>query len=215
MEDKEECIFLSHFLNEFTPSYGGKKKLFKIEKKRKIKLGDHVNTSFLSFPNHIGTHIDFPYHFVESGKTLNDYPAGFWTFNKVGFINSTFDNLKKNIIPIDKEIEFLIVKTGFGSKRSTTDYWKKQPIIKAATATLLKKKFKNLKVLGFDMISLTSQLNKAEGRNAHLNFLKENDILIIEDMKLDNLGKCPSRVIISPLQIDHIDGSPCTIFSFS
>ena len=214
MESKEQYIFLSYFLDHDTPSYGGEKGLFKAEAVRSIKSGDHVNTSFLSFPNHIGTHIDFPFHFIENGKKLEDYPASFWIFNKVGLINSSFEHLKENIDLIDKQIEFLIVKTGFGSKRKTSSYWKKQPIIKAELAYFLKKNFKNLRVLGFDMISLTSQLDKTEGKNAHLAFLKENNILIVEDMKLDDLFTCPAKIVVSPLQVSEIDGTPCTIFSF-
>ena len=40
-------------------------------------MGDSCNTMHLSFPNHSGTHIDFPCHFDKDGKNLNDYPASF------------------------------------------------------------------------------------------------------------------------------------------
>lgn len=214
MDNNQKCIFLSYYIDLNTPIYGGVKDQIKIDYPRRINRRDHVNTSFLSFPNHIGTHIDFPFHFSDDGKKINDYPPEFWIFNNVGFVNSDFDTLESNLSKVNPEIEFLIVKTGFAKFRDKDVYWKKQPVIKSTTASFLKKKFKKLKVLGFDMISLTSQLDKDEGKKAHVAFLIENDILIIEDMKLDRLLETPSKVIVSPLRVSNIDGSPCTIFSF-
>ena len=63
------------------------------------------------------------------------------------------------------------------------------------------------------MISLTSQLDKQEGKKAHIEFLVKNDILVIEDMNLENLNSTPFELIVSPLLIEDIDGSPCTIIA--
>ena len=51
--------FLSYYIDLNTPVYGGVKDQIKIDYPRRINRGDYVNTSLLSFPNHIGTHIDF------------------------------------------------------------------------------------------------------------------------------------------------------------
>jgi arylformamidase len=75
-------------------------------------------------------------------------------------------------------------------------------------------KFPKLRLFGFDMISLTSKLDRPEGKEAHLNFLIENQILILEDMNLENLFTCPNKVIVAPLQIENSDGGPCTVFAF-
>ena len=206
--------FLSYYIDLNTPVYGGVKDQIKIDYPRRINRGDHVNTSLLSFPNHIGTHIDFPFHFSNDGKKIDDYPPEFWIFNNVGFVNSDFDNLENNLSKVSPEIEFLIVKTGFGALRGKDSYWKEQPVIRSTIAPLLRQKFNNLKVLGFDMISLTSQLDKNEGKKAHMSFLIDNDILIIEDMKLDKLFSKPNRLIVSPFNVSNMDGSPCTIFCF-
>ena len=61
-------------------------KLTKSKLKEMIK-GDSCNTINLAFPNHSGTHIDFPYHFNSDGKTLNDYPATYWQFDLVELID--------------------------------------------------------------------------------------------------------------------------------
>lgn len=206
---------LSYYIEELTPVYGGKKNQISIIKERSILNGDKVNTGMYSFPNHISTHIDFPFHFSENGKKLEDYPTDFWYFKNVGFIISEVDDVFNHLNSLDKNIEILILKTGFGSKRKNNQYWQKQPVISSKLATTLRKKFKKLRVFGFDLISLTSQLNREEGSKAHHEFLLKNDILILEDMKLIELTKTPNKIIISPLMIKGADGVPCNVISIN
>jgi len=206
--------YLSHFLNTDTPAYGGEKGLVNFEKIRSISKGDTSNNLKLTFPGHIGTHIDFPFHFSDTGKKCQEYPASFWRFEKVGFIECSVDEIIVEIEHLPKEIELLILKTGFGAKRMEPEYWKEQPVLKRELATIFKQKFPFLRVFGFDLISLTSKLDREEGKLAHRNFLIENEILVLEDMNLDFLETTPHRVMISPLLIRGADGVPCTVISF-
>jgi arylformamidase len=208
-----KSIFLSYFIDEFTPSYGGEEGLITIESIRSISNGDNSNNSKISLPTHVGTHIDFPFHFSNEGKKCDDYPADFWVFNKVGFLNCSINNLNLEIEKLDTDIEILILKTGFGEFRGNEKYWKFQPVVPANLSFTLRKCFPLLRVFGFDMISLTSKLNRLEGKLAHINFLIDNDILILEDMCLNKLDKdIPKKIIISPLQVIGVDGCPCTVF---
>ena len=85
---------------------------------------------------------------------------------------------------LDSSIEILILKTGFGQNRGKDVYWKNQPVVPASYA-LFKINFQNIRVFGFDMISLTSLNDREEGKKAHINFLINHDILILEDMNLN------------------------------
>ena len=210
----DNLIYLSYFLNEGTPAYGGEKGTVQFEKTRSISGGDTSNNLKLSFPNHIGTHIDFPFHFSDNGKKCNDYPASFWVFNKVGFLNCTVDEIEGLIDTLPSDIELLILKTGFARHRNEEIYWKEQPVLLSKFASIFKSKFPLLRVFGFDLISLTSKLDRAEGKLAHIGFLIENDILILEDMNLEQLISTPSTVIISPLQLEGADGGPCNVIAF-
>lgn len=207
-------IFLSYFLKVDTPVYGGIEGTVLFEESRSISKGNTSNNLYLKFPNHIGTHIDFPRHFSNTGKSLNDYPADFWIFNHVGFLNVSINSLEEECKNLSENIELLIVKTGFGELREEKVYWAEQPVVPASIAGMLKKRFPNLRVFGFDLISLTSQLDKAEGKKAHLAFLIEQNILVLEDMNLNNLFRTPQKVIIAPLQITNADGVPCTILAY-
>ena len=208
-----KTTFLSFELNEKSPVYGGKDDKLKIKKTNQIKEGKTSNNLHLSFPNHLGTHIDFPRHFSDKGKTLSNYPASFWIFNKVGFLNCSVDKVPEIIKTLDESVEILILKTGFGQNRGKEIYWKNQPVIPAHYASLLKKNFPRIRVFGFDMISLTSLNNKEEGKKAHVNFLIDHDILILEDMNLAKINTTPHTIILSPLQIENADGVPCTVIA--
>ena len=209
-----DAIYLSYFIDEQTPAYGGAKDTIKIDRIRSIKNGDNSNNLELRFPGHIGTHIDFPYHFSNSGKKLEDYPASFWLFNKVGFIQCDIAEVGSSIKDLPSDIECLLLKTGFSVNRGAEVYWAAQPIIPASLADLLKESFPQLRVFGFDLISLTSKLDRDEGKKAHLQFLVQNNILLLEDMNLEHLNSTPSKLIVSPLQIRGADGVPCNVIAF-
>jgi kynurenine formamidase len=87
-------------------------------------------------------------------------------------------------------------------------------VIPASYGNILRSTFPYLRVFGFDLISLTSKLDRSEGKKAHISFLIENDILILEDMNLTQINDRPHRIIISPLLIKDADGSPCTVIAF-
>jgi arylformamidase len=207
-------IYLSYFIDSFTPVYGGSKEVIKILKINSISNGDTSNSLAIHLTSHVGTHIDFPFHFSELGKKSHEYPPSFWFFDKVGFLNCSIEEAAEKIHLLSNDIEILLLKTGFGIYRNSDIYWSKQPVIPASYATLFRKKFPKLRVFGFDMISLTSKLNRIEGKNAHVNFLIQNDILILEDMDLSNLSFTPNKIIVTPLQIFGSDGVPCSVIAY-
>lgn len=212
-------LFLSYYINEQTPLYGGEKAIL-VEKRSEISKGASSNTKYLKLPNHSGTHIDFPNHFSDEGKIINDYPASFWKFKKVHVISYAAKHdeiideaLVKNYdIPVDTE--FLIINTSFGSFREETAYWNNNPGLSPNLATPLKTRCPNLKAVGFDFISVSSYQNRLLGREAHKAFLLANDILLIEDMKLDEVhNKTLKSVTALPLLVDKIDGGPISIIA--
>lgn len=209
-----QTLFLSYFINKNTPVYGGVENAFITESLSSIIEGDTSNSSKYIFNNHIGTHIDFPFHFSNTGAKSNDYNSNFWIFNKVGFINTSINNFEDDIKDLPIDIEILLLKTNFGINRGTDKYIFDQPVIPSNWAFLLRSKFPKLRAFGFDLISLTSKKDRIEGKKAHIEFLIENNILIIEDMDLSKITESPSKLIVAPLLIESSDGVPCTIISF-
>lgn len=214
-------IYLSHFLSEDTPGYGGNKGFFTNITKN-MCCGDSCNQQEWKFTNHIGTHIDCPKHFDKNGKSLSDYPAEFWFMQNVCFLEITIEedlliDLKGYVDQIDDDCEFLIIKTGFCNIRDQKAYWESGPGLKACSGKLLRELKPNLKAIGFDFISLTSFQHREEGRSAHKAFLHSegvgNPILIVEDMDLTKLNKAPENVVIAPLLVTDADGAQVTVLA--
>ena len=209
-------LFLSYYINEKTPIYGGEQSI-SIKNKSSILKGDSSNSKILHFPNHTGTHIDFPNHFSENGKTINHYKPSFWFFKNVTIINYNAvedeiidDKIINSTIPF--ETEFLIINTEFYKKRESKLYWNNNPGLSPKLAAKLKEHCPNLRVVGFDFISLTSYQNRMLGRKAHTEFLINNDILLIEDMDLRFISNKKIKSITAlPLLFDNLDGAPITI----
>ncbi len=211
-------IFLSYFMDDNTPLYGGYYGV-KMQSLRSIENGDSANTKLLEFCNHSGTHIDFPNHFSIQGKVIEDYDANFWIFNSPYFIeieaidNQIIDLTIEQIHAIPQNVDFLILKTGFSKFRNEERYWKSNPGIAPELASKLKLRCPNLSVLGMDIISLTSFGDRPLGRISHNKFLIDNNILIVEDMFLDNLISQPKKIYCLPLLRKGLDGSPVTVIA--
>ncbi len=217
-------IFLSHTLNENTPTYGNRNQ-FKMVKKSDISKGDVANDTMLNTTVHIGTHIDMPYHFYEEGQTLMDFDDDFWYFTKPLIIEIhpndiiIYEELINKLNTInDCGYDILIVKTGIESFRNDKEFWESNYGFHPAIYDYLIKQFPNIRVLGFDSISVSSFKNRLLGREAHKRFLNPNHpILLLEDMKLSFINESTQfdNIIVAPLRIEKCDGLPCTIIGIN
>lgn len=214
-------VYLSHFFSKNTPTFGNDDKI-EINTKTKISKGDVVNmySLFLS-NNHIGTHIDLPKHFYDSEKGVEYYNPKAWIFGNIKLIDiprnnsdliTSSDFLDKN----NKNVELILIRTGYQKYRNTDKYWNDNPGLAADLGDYLRSNYPNLRAVGFDFISLTSWKHKEEGIKAHLNFLdpSKGEILIIEDMKLSDVNDDEiSEVVVSPWLIEELDSAPVTIIA--
>ena len=108
----------------------------------------------------------------------------------------------------------LIVKTGICNIREKEEFWSKNFGFHPDIYNYLIENFPNVKVFGFDSISVSSFSNRMLGREAHKRFLNPNrPILLLEDMDLRKVcsNTIFQEVIIAPLRIARCDGLPCTV----
>ena len=216
----KNIIWLSHILEERTPVYGGKSALT-IKKQKQLSLGDTCNTTELQFNNHLGTHVDVPYHFLNHGKTISEYSAVDWIFDKPLLIDIklkdaeilTVDYLK-NLLQKKDGVDIILFRTGFENCRMEERYWKTNPGFSPDLVDYLLTSFPTLKAIGMDTISLTSYQHREIGKKAHINFLKAG-IRIFEDLSLAALRhKILRQIIALPLRFEQADGAPCSIIGF-
>lgn len=212
--------FLSYILDENTPTYGNRDKIL-LKKRSSILNGDIANNTSISTTLHIGTHIDMPYHFYENGQTIVDFDASFWIFDNVLFIDVQPRNLviENELLSRLDDIEdigydILIVKTGICDLRDKDIFWSQNYGFGSKIYNYLSNRFPNIRVFGFDSISVSSFSNRALGRESHKAFLNSNKpILLLEDMDLRSVGEYTKfkEIIISPLRVAKCDGLPCTV----
>ena len=118
-----KLIFMSHPLDEDTPTYGDRESL-KIATNSKIVDGVGANTSSLMFSNnHMGTHMDTPFHFCMDGKKTLDYNADDFYYTKVAVVKCPCNEAKLiqredlNLSNVPKDIEFLLIDMDYEKHR--------------------------------------------------------------------------------------------------
>lgn len=218
--DNFKYISLSHYINEKTPSYNNSGSFNRLTI-TSIRNGNSANSEEWKLNNHIGTHIDFPLHFFDDGKSSSDFNTQFYINSKIGFIELektcdpgeiiTIKHVEKQIEKLNSNIEVLLLKTGFQKMRNNLTYSTENPGYDKSLFEYFRKKFPVLKFFGFDTISLTSVLHRTIGKEAHLLFLNPyNPILVIEDMDLSSLNSniILEQLIIAPILISKSDGAP-------
>lgn len=221
-------IYLSYVITKDSPRYGGNGSV-NIPRTREISKGHTSNNSELHFATHLGTHIDAPYHFDDKGKTVDQYPPGFWICKQPFLINYLatsseiikVDTLLNQLQNIPSSCDLLLINTQFSRFRNNDEetYIFNNPGISPEVGTWLRMNTA-IKMIGFDFISLSSYAQRDLGRKAHqafLSSLKINEdsldpILIIEDMDLSRVKICPSKIIVSPLRFEISDGAPVTVY---
>ena len=215
-------IFLSYPLGQDTPTYGNRDN-FLITTNSEIKNGVGANTSSWTFTNnHMGTHMDTPYHFVEQGKKTLDYTAEEFCFDEIFVVEKlcskgdliTLAEEELNSIP--SETSFLVIKTGYCEFRGAEKYHNDNPGLESSLADVLKARFPKLRAVGFDFLSLTSWNYREHGRLSHRSFLGEpNNFLVIEDMDLCKVsGDTKIKyLVLAPLRTVDGNGGPVTIIA--
>lgn len=213
--------FLSYELSDTLSGYAGGDRI-KIKKSRSMCCGDTSNNTEFWMPTHYGTHIDYPFHFSEEGRTGSTYEAQDFVFTNVEVINLDLRERENKLISeddinkdINDKIDALIINTSYSFLRSEDKYWNDGPGFTPETASKLKLTYPSLKIIGFDGISLTNFNNRPLGRVAHKSFLIEENLIILEDMDLSSLNKIGKikQLVVAPLRMINADGAPVTVMA--
>ena len=198
-------VDLTMMLNEEIPVYPG-------DSKPIIVQSDTIRTSGwnekeYTLRSHHGTHIDFPLHIIENGKTQNDYKIDKFIGN-----GKVFDVRGKKQITEDlkdiKEGDIVLFCTGCSKfVKDFEKYHNTAPTITEEFAIKLVEK--KVKIIGLD----TWSADKGKPFPIHKKLLS-NDVLIIEGLvNLEELLGKKFKIFIAPLKLDNFDGSPCRVFA--
>ena len=218
---KSKYRLLSYPVSVDTYSYGGKRP-FNIKQLRSISKGDSCNTFIMNMPNHVGTHIDCPNHFFDSGKRLSQYKFKDFVFYNPATLDCskkknelvTINDIKKNLKTL-KGKDILFLRTGFYRFRADLKYARQNPGISPEAALFIRKRVSNIRCIGIDSVSVSPYSNRELGRRTHEIFLQgSKPVRIIEDMDLSGSLKGIKKVFVVPLFIKGVDSAPCTVLAF-
>lgn len=167
------------------------------------KQTDSVNIGKITTSLHTGTHVDAPYHFDETGKTVDQLPID--TF--IGPARVIDMRGQNHITPNDFEqkhlhhIKRLLIKTALSSQPK--QFPKKIPTFDPQLASFFSKQ--GIKLLGVDLPSV-DPLSSKQLYTHHA--LHQKGIHILENIMLDSVEEGLYQLVAVPLAIIGADGSP-------
>ncbi|EXI62760.1 cyclase [Mannheimia granulomatis] len=189
-------------------------------------------TPFSSFitklPNHCGTHMDAPRHFVKDGLSINELPIEYFCHKQVALLEIPKGEAegitKEDLLPyadILSKVSFAFFRTGFEKYRAEnpTIYQNECPYIATSAGEYLSDNFPNLKGVGIDFLALGSPSSRVpeeeNPKNCHraiLGYYTGRFTTVIEDMHLAELPKNVKfkQFFNAPWRIVGLDSSQVT-----
>ncbi|ONI41859.1 cyclase [Candidatus Epulonipiscium fishelsonii] len=197
----------------------------------KIKQCTDVNETipFCSFvsevPNHFGTHMDAPRHFLKDGLSINELPIEYFCHTEVALLEIPKGKIEgiraEDLNPytnIIAKCSFILIRTGFEQYRDTNQdmYQNYSPFISKCAGIYLTENFPNLKGIGVDFLSIGTASNEIDENDSPihshrnlLGFFSGKFVCAIEDMHLSEIpaGSEIVRFFNLPLKIVGLDSS--------
>lgn len=169
------------------------------------KRGDSTNETAVKFNVHTGTHIDFPRHVQDDGATSRDFDlTTFLRTARVLDLTSVDDEIKPEHLEKSnlQAGETILLKT----KNSYENFFNVKFVfvgIAAAQYFAQKKVF----AVGLDALGIERD---QPGHLTH-HTLINNNIWIIEGLRLAEVAEGTYELIALPLKLDDVDGTPLTV----
>ncbi|MBS7006819.1 cyclase family protein [Anaerostipes sp.] len=217
-------LFLSHKLDPEGLAWPGEP-VIKVEQMTDVSE-DCPFCSFIStLPNHFGTHMDAPRHFVKNGISINELPIEYFFHKKTALLEIPKSDAqgitREDLEPfadVLSQVSFALIRTGFEQYKFTEPerYQKEGPYIAPSAGIYLSENFPNLKGIGMDFLAIGSPSSKVpEGElppDCHRNilgFYTGKFVTGIEDMHLSELPRDAEilNFINAPLRIEGLDSS--------
>lgn len=189
--------------------------------------GDILEVTEHNLRSHWYTHIDAPRHFMQGGKTLDDFPldilcgeALLLDLRHVGDSEPITAQVLADAARGFAHHDFVILRTELGKRHSweTTDFWDNAPYVTEDGAIWLRDYAP--KVVGFDFpqdydIRLLRFKSERECTHTCHEHILKHDILMIE--YLTNLWNVPGptcNIAALPLKTEHADGAQIRVVAF-
>lgn len=199
-------IDLTHLISSTTLVYPGDPFLEITNRADFPRDGFHMDV--IKSAMHVGTHLDSPYHFVETGFGVEEIPLknviGYANVIEVKVINGVIktDDIVEGYSKVDNPYPILLINAGHGVLFNQEEYFKNCPSFEPSFFEFVMNH--QIHTIGLDLPTI--QYHGESPKQAHLDFLGQ-EITIIEG--LNHLDELHSEVFFAglPLKIKGLDGS--------
>jgi arylformamidase len=171
--------------------------------------GTHtVRITQIEMGSHTGTHIDAPWHMIESGRRLNEIPLE----TLVGPAEVLEITGRPSIRRADLErfnlkgIQRVLFKTDNSDHWNDGSFYEQFVYLEPDAANLLVKQ--GIKLVGIDYLSIDPF--KSESHPSHFALLRRN-VVIIEGLNLNGIQPGKYHMTALPLNLQDVDGGPTRV----
>lgn len=205
-----EIIDVSVFLQPSMPQWAGEE-LAAAEPLLRTPA-DEVNVTLLTMTTHTGTHVDAPRHFIDGGKTLDQFPLDRWVGPCVVIdftgLNAdiTANDLQQANVPTDAtRLVFKTRNSGIWRTHAAGFF---EGFIALAPSGARWVVEHQIRLVAIDYLSIGAVNH--EGSETHTTLLG-NDVLIVEGLDLTNVTAGNYELLCFPLNVPNVDGAPARV----
>jgi arylformamidase len=167
-----------------------------------------IRVTRIEMGSHTGTHIDAPWHFIESGRRLNEIPLNTLVGEATVFEIAGVRSIGKS--EVEKlqlnGIERILFKTDNSSHWTDTNFYTNFVYLEPAAAQVLADA--GVRLVGIDYLSI--DVFGSEKHPSHFVLLERN-IVIVEGLNLSRIPAGNYRMIALPLNLQDVDGAPTRV----
>jgi arylformamidase len=168
--------------------------------------GAGSNCSMLCFGTHTGTHVDPPFHFVESGIKVDELPLSTLVGDCLVYCVEEGPVILRQQLesrPIPEGTERILFKTGNSALWQQKEFQTHFTYLSPEAAELLVDR--GIKLIGIDYLSIDQF--KSPGHATHHRLLGAG-VIVLEGLDLSQVEEGTYTLICLPLKIQDGDGGP-------
>jgi arylformamidase len=167
-----------------------------------------VQLTAIDMGSHTGTHMDAPFHMIDGGKRLNDFPLDTLIGKVTVFeIASARSIGRAQLERFDwTGVERVLLKTENSSHWNDGRFYEEFVYLEPDGAEFLVER--GVRLVGIDYLSIDKF--QSESHPSHFVLLKKN-ILIIEGLNLNAVPQGNYTIFALPLNLQDADGAPTRV----
>ena len=182
---------------------------FRFEPASRMADGASCNTSKITMSSHTGTHCDAPWHFVDTGKTLDQVDPTVFIGDALVIALPEADLIRAADLPQTPLPQRVLFKTRNSNIPMDADFDRSFVALHEDAAERLVAD--GVRLVGIDYLSIAPFGN---GTPVH-RILLGAEVFVVEGLRLADIAPGVYDFIALPLPIAGADGAPCRAFIFA